>query len=90
MLDPKRPIREADIWHTARHVRFVPKDDMDCSIEEHQDYKLVGNAKLKIEPAGLRCITQMRPPWASIIVRQMDRPIPMPLALVVKAGLKTR
>jgi len=26
---------------------------MDCSIEEHQEDQLVGNAKLKIEPADL-------------------------------------
>jgi len=25
VLDPKRPIREADITESSRHVRFVPK-----------------------------------------------------------------
>jgi hypothetical protein len=28
VLDPKRPIREADIQHPPRDVRFVPLGDM--------------------------------------------------------------
>src|SRR5450759_4209024 len=31
-LDPKRPIREADIAQCSRHVRFVPTGDIGISI----------------------------------------------------------
>ena len=31
-LDPNRPIREADIVHSGRNVRFVPKADNDSAI----------------------------------------------------------
>ena len=34
--------------------------------------------------------THNRPSWASMIARQIDRPIPMPSDLVVKSGLKIR
>jgi len=31
-LDPKRPIREADITLRTRHVRFVPLTDIGCPL----------------------------------------------------------
>ena len=34
--------------------------------------------------------TQIRPPWLSMIEWQMERPIPIPVALVVNSGLKIR
>jgi hypothetical protein len=30
VLDPERPIREADVAEICRHVRFVPKADIRC------------------------------------------------------------
>src|SRR5271169_3647264 len=34
--------------------------------------------------------THVRPPWASMIDRQIDSPIPMPWLFVVKSGSKIR
>ncbi len=31
-LDPKRPIREADITYRDCHFRFVPLGDIDCAV----------------------------------------------------------
>jgi hypothetical protein len=35
-------------------------------------------------------VDQSRPPWASTIERQIERPMPMPLGLVVKKALNNR
>ena len=35
-------------------------------------------------------MVQSRPPWFSTSDRLIDKPIPMPFALVVKKGVKTR
>lgn len=40
-------------------------------------------------PPGLGSV-QMRPPWASTIVREIDRPTPMPCGLVVTNGWNSR
>jgi hypothetical protein len=34
-------------------------------------------------------VLQSRPPWASMIERQIDKPMPMPVDLVVKKALKS-
>src|SRR5262250_1405393 len=52
--------------------------------------ELAGNSNWKIDPPSVRGDTQIRPSWFSMIERQMTRPIPIPFALVVKNGLKTR
>src|SRR6516164_5158880 len=41
-------------------------------------------------PRGRLGVTHNRPPWASIIDRQIDSPIPMPCDLVVNSGLNIR
>ncbi len=35
-------------------------------------------------------MAQSRPPWFSMSERLIDKPMPMPFALVVKKGVKTR
>ena len=37
-----------------------------------------------MEPWGTVAVVHSRPPWASMIERQIESPIPMPLDLVVK------
>src|ERR1700693_4047789 len=41
-------------------------------------------------PWGTFAVANSRPPWASMIERQIESPIPMPLDLVVKKALKSR
>ena len=41
-------------------------------------------------PWGMFAVAHSRPPSASMIERQIESPIPMPLALVVKKALKSR
>src|SRR5215210_9006194 len=44
----------------------------------------------KIEPRGALGTTDNMPPWASMIDRQIERPIPIPPDFVVNRGLNTR
>jgi hypothetical protein len=46
--------------------------------------------KLKTAPCGSAGVAQRRPPWRSIIERQIDSPRPTPLDLVVKNASKIR
>src|SRR5450755_583230 len=48
----------------------------------------VGNVNRNVAPSVALFSAQMRPPCASIMVRETDSPIPMPLAFVVKNGSK--
>src|SRR6516162_1295392 len=48
-----------------------------------------GNSNWKIEPPFARGDTQIRPSWFSMIDWQIERPIPIPRALVVNIGLKS-
>src|SRR5262245_18985937 len=41
-------------------------------------------------PRGRLAVIHNRPPWASMIDRQIASPIPMPCALVVNSGLNIR
>ena len=41
-------------------------------------------------PLGVFGANHSRPSWASMIARQIDRPIPIPSDLVVKSGLNIR
>src|ERR1700692_1084465 len=41
-------------------------------------------------PWGMVAVAHSRPPWASMIERQIESPIPMPPDLVVKKGLNSR
>src|SRR3981081_4366411 len=43
-----------------------------------------------MEPWGTVAVAHSRPPWASMIERQIESPIPMPPDLVVKKGLNSR
>ena len=49
-----------------------------------------GSVKENTAPWGEFGVAQSRPPWFSISDRLMDKPIPIPFALVVKKGVKTR
>ena len=51
---------------------------------------IVGNSNRKIEPPFAPGDTQIRPSWFSMIDWQIERPIPIPRALVVNIGLKSR
>ncbi len=42
-----------------------------------------GSENLKTAPYGTLGVTHSRPPWASMIERLIDSPIPMPSSLVV-------
>jgi hypothetical protein len=47
VLDPKRPIREADIAERDRNVRFVPEADIlrrskQCSRSPHRRFRIHG------------------------------------------------
>jgi hypothetical protein len=44
----------------------------------------------KTAPSGMLGLTYNRPLWASIIDRQIDRPMPTPSDFVVKSGLNIR
>jgi hypothetical protein len=46
----------------------------------------IGNANWKIEPPFALGDTQIRPSWSSMIDWQIERPIPIPRALVVNIG----
>lgn len=47
------------------------------------DVSAVGSSMQKIAPWGLFGVAQIRPPCASTIERQIDNPMPKPLAFVV-------
>ncbi|MFZ0025198.1 MAG: hypothetical protein WAK72_03225, partial [Pseudolabrys sp.] len=49
----------------------------------------IGNSNWKIEPPFALGDTQIRPSWFSMIDWQIERPIPIPRALVVNIGLKS-
>ena len=49
----------------------------------------LGTVKWKAVPPALRGSNQMRPPCASMIVRQMERPIPIPFCFDVMKGWKS-
>jgi hypothetical protein len=48
-----------------------------------------GSLKRNVAPPPVRFSAHIRPPWASTIVRAMDKPIPMPFGFVVKNGSNT-
>ena len=50
---------------------------------------IVGNSNWKIEPPVVPGNNQIRPSWFSMIDWQIERPIPIPRALVVNIGLKS-
>jgi hypothetical protein len=43
-----------------------------------------------VAPWGTFAVAHSRPPWASMIERQIESPIPMPLDLVVKKAVNSR
>jgi hypothetical protein len=43
----------------------------------------VGSVKLKMAPLGWLAVTHNHPPWASMIERQIDSPMPKPSGFVV-------
>src|SRR5882757_7148490 len=49
-----------------------------------------GRVNCNVAPWGRFAVAQSRPPWASMIERQIESPIPMPLDLVVKKALNSR
>src|SRR6266705_749456 len=49
-----------------------------------------GIVNLKRAPRGSHLVAHSRPPWVSIIDRQIERPIPTPLDFVVWKASKTR
>jgi hypothetical protein len=48
----------------------------------------LGRTIWKIEPCGIAADAHRRPPWASMMDRQMESPIPIPRDLVVKKTSK--
>jgi hypothetical protein len=46
--------------------------------------------KWNVAPAFALRVAHIRPPWASMIEREIDSPIPMPSGLVVKKALNSR
>src|ERR1700751_330915 len=46
-----------------------------------------GKVNSKVAPCGAFAVAHRRPLWASMIERQIDRPMPMPLGLVVKKAV---
>ena len=48
-----------------------------------------GRVKLNVVPASSFAVTQIRPPCASTIEREIERPMPIPDSFVVKNGSKT-
>jgi hypothetical protein len=50
----------------------------------------VGMVKRSAVPCGARGATHSCPPWASMIDRQIESPIPRPSGFVVKKGSKMR
>ena len=50
---------------------------------------VVGKVKLKTAPRGALALAQRRPSCASMIVRQMESPMPSPVSLLVWKGWKT-
>jgi hypothetical protein len=49
-----------------------------------------GTLKLKMLPRGEWFEAEIDPPWASTMERQIDKPMPMPPALVLKKASKIR
>ena len=79
------------------YLLWVPQEATICAIELQAHYctawllpVLAGNSNWKIEPLDAPADAQIGPSWLSMIERQIERPIPMPCALVVNSGLKTR
>src|SRR5262245_58253654 len=50
----------------------------------------VGIVSRKSVPYGVAGVAQSFPPWASMMLRQIDSPMPMPVDLVVNKGSKMR
>ena len=76
--------READ---RAAH-RFIVVDNMNETrfLTAHFFASPLGTVKWKAVPPVVRGSNQMRPPCASMIVRQIERPIPMPFCFDVMNG----
>src|SRR3954467_7044762 len=49
-----------------------------------------GSVNSNVAPKGTFGVTHSRPPWASMIERQIESPIPMPLDFVVKKASNSR
>src|ERR1700675_3965884 len=67
-------------------------------VQDHEVQAWIGNAlsaftgrvNCNVAPWGTFAVAHNRPPWASMIERQTEGPIPMPLDLVVKKALNRR
>jgi hypothetical protein len=63
----------------ARYRRFLPKVELTRTLVQWW----ARSVKLKMAPRGWFASTHSRPPWASTMERQMESPMPTPLAFVV-------
>src|SRR5579883_307606 len=83
----------AQLASDRRPERGIVVDDVDGSsghVALPLSAETRGRLRLKTAPPPGRCSAQMRPWWASTIVRAIDSPMPMPCSLVVKNGSNTR
>ena len=64
-------------WRTRRRGKDIPRGVRVSA------YSATGRVKLKVAPCPSIPAAEIRPLWVSMIVRQMERPMPMPSGLVL-------
>src|SRR5215813_14342403 len=68
----------------------VVRHEYDLLLRVHgASFAVSGSVKATVAPSASLLIAQRRPPWDSMIERQIVSPMPMPCCLVVKKGSKT-
>src|ERR1700686_2953155 len=78
-------------------ARLLSRCSLPC-VQDHEVQAWLGNAasaftgrvNCNVAPWGTFAVAHSLPPWASMIERQTESPIPMPLDLVVKKALNSR
>ena len=82
-LDPVAGGDQEPGQRTAHRDVVVDHDDPGAVPAHVAVPLLIGMAKLKVAPRVGLFVAQMRPPCASMIEREIDRPMPRPVGLVV-------